>query len=106
MEMLAPLLPEIRLHVPVQVPPGVVPMAPPMVLMGAESMQTPALPLGIAAVPSMLVPIKLPWTLLPVAVSLDICTPQSLLPEIQLRSATVLPPTILLTPSSMFTPFD
>jgi hypothetical protein len=55
----APLSPEKTLQAPVQRPPGVIPIVPPIVLLLAL-ISTPV-PLPIGSVPLALVPMKLPW---------------------------------------------
>ena len=69
-------LPEITLPAPAVVPP--------MMLFGALLMKIPSSPLGMAPVPPALVPIKLPWIWLPVAVLMAISTPTCRLPEMRL----------------------
>lgn len=67
-----------------------------MMLFGALFIVMPFERLGIADVPSAAVPIKLPKTWLPEAEVPAIVMPCERLPEMMLRSATVVPPMMVL----------
>ncbi len=84
--------------------PGVVP--PTVLLMALARISTPVSPLGKAAVPAALVPMKFPWMMFPVEPATEISTPSEPLPEIRLRAAGVVPPMRLLAePLVMNTPW-
>src|SRR6476661_9345076 len=78
------LLPETRLHEPVQAPPVVVPVAPPTT---TEELALPAvrfmplLPLGIAAAPVTSVPTKLPVIVVTLVSVSAVAIPFPVLPE-------------------------
>ena len=77
------MLPEITLPAPAAVPPTVVPVEP-------DAMATPPMPLGSAAVPARLVPIKFPW--IEVSMLLWTTMPAAALPEMRLASPAFGPP--------------
>src|ERR1051326_3490531 len=84
-------LPEITLPAPAAVPPIVLPVAP-------CKKNTPLLPLGIAILPVISVPIKFPCTIFDVALVPNISIPPPPLPEIILGAPAAVPPIILLSP--------
>ena len=67
-----------------------------MVLVAPALIVMPLLPLAIAADPAAFVPMKLPATVLAVVPAPAMLTPDWLLPEMTLRAAAVVPPTVLL----------
>src|SRR6266511_4014125 len=90
-------LPEIRLRAAVVAPPMVFPVGP-------TSMPTPVL-LGMAAVPAAFVPIRFPAMTLPFVPDPEREIPVPMLPEMTLRAAVVVPPTVLeVAPPSMAMP--
>ena len=90
-----PVLPEIRLQSPVQEPPGVVPFGPPMLFPVPLSWTPSRVLLGIAAVPVTSVPMKLPRTTAPVALSSSSTLAFKLIaPEMTLQSPVQGPPEV------------
>src|SRR5262245_53574324 len=81
------LLPEITLRAPVDVPPMVLPVTPPVI-------QMPRNAFGIAAVPAALVPMRLPATMLLLAPESK-SMPSFRLPETTLPLPAVDPPIVL-----------
>src|SRR5215210_7050018 len=80
---------------------------PPMALLDESTTDTPSELLPRAPAPLAAVPIRLPWTLLPPdrnPASPEMNTPASPLPEMTLRAASEVPPTVLLDARTMFTP--
>src|SRR5215213_8820755 len=96
----SPALPEMRLHAPL--PPqawSVKPAVPPTVAL-LEATLMPCRALGMALVPALFVPMKLPCTLLPGTLRKIASLP---LPEMTLRADGVVPPIVIggTTPSAL-----
>src|SRR5215207_2205897 len=91
-----PPLPEIALRAPATVPPTMLP---------GVSRRTPTSALPRSEVPFASVPMKLPSTLLKVALSVpEMKTPFALLPEMTLRAPALVPPITVLLEFPMRTP--
>src|SRR5690349_3042529 len=92
-----PTLPEITLRAPLAVPPIVTP--------GAPKTNTPD-ELGEACLPLAAVPMKLPMMRTLVAPAPWTETPFAIFPEMTLRSAGVVPPTVTEDASKTWTPVE
>ncbi len=92
----APALPEIRLPAPAAVPP--------IVFNDESSTATPAFPLGAAAVPAALVPMRFPCTRLFVDPCPMMSMPLPPLPEMTLSAPGLVPPIVFWGDATIDTP--